>query len=37
MKGSKDDDKLTKLWELLKPAKELDGLVGKHWQDLGFQ
>lgn len=36
-KGSKDDQKLRKLWELLKPAKELDGLVGKHWQEVGFQ
>ncbi|GAA5840390.1 hypothetical protein JCM11251_006547 [Rhodosporidiobolus azoricus] len=25
------------LWETMRPEKELPGMVGKHWQELGFQ
>ncbi|GAA6016970.1 hypothetical protein JCM10207_007866 [Rhodosporidiobolus poonsookiae] len=28
---------LKELWERLRPEKEYPGLVGKHWQELGFQ
>ncbi|GAA5884279.1 hypothetical protein JCM16303_002438 [Sporobolomyces ruberrimus] len=34
--GSGDED-LRELWRLLKPDRDLPGLTGKHWQDLGFQ
>ncbi|GAA5839796.1 hypothetical protein JCM3766R1_004616 [Sporobolomyces carnicolor] len=31
------DEQLRTLWRLLKPEQELPNLVGKHWQELGFQ
>ncbi|GAA5837685.1 hypothetical protein JCM5353_003815 [Sporobolomyces roseus] len=34
--GSGNDD-LRDLWKLLKPDLELTALIGKHWQELGFQ
>ncbi|GAA5880682.1 hypothetical protein JCM1840_005171 [Sporobolomyces johnsonii] len=36
-KDGSADQQLRELWSLLKPEKELPGLVGKHWQDIGFQ
>lgn len=32
-----DDDDLRELWRLLKPDVELEGLVTKQWQQIGFQ
>ncbi|GAA5978591.1 hypothetical protein JCM10908_004415 [Rhodotorula pacifica] len=34
--GSRDEE-LRKLWRSLKPDKELPGITGKHWQEIGFQ
>ncbi|GAA6043413.1 hypothetical protein JCM8097_008579 [Rhodosporidiobolus ruineniae] len=31
------DESLKELWSLLRPDREWPGLVGKHWQELGFQ
>ncbi|GAA5966123.1 hypothetical protein JCM21900_004947 [Sporobolomyces salmonicolor] len=36
-KDKSADRQLRELWGLLKPEKEFGGLIGKHWQDLGFQ
>ncbi|GAA5879896.1 hypothetical protein JCM3774_002273 [Rhodotorula dairenensis] len=31
------DEQLRQLWQSLKPNKELPGITGKHWQEIGFQ
>jgi hypothetical protein len=32
-----DDEQLRQLWRLLKPDVELESIVTKQWQDIGFQ